>query len=80
MRHLHIPSVFNNLRSMKQIILTLSAKHRGLGQVPTHEGSPVRSIVCWIANSCNPFLIFLPPRPFREAVLFEIAHVASVPR
>jgi hypothetical protein len=26
-----------------------------LGQVPTHEGSSVRSIACWIANSCSPF-------------------------
>jgi hypothetical protein len=25
-----------------------------LGQVPTNEGSPVCSIACWIANSCNP--------------------------
>jgi hypothetical protein len=33
MRHLHIPSVFNNLRSMKQIIATLSAKHRAIGPV-----------------------------------------------
>jgi hypothetical protein len=26
--------------------------------VPTHEGSPVRSIACWIANSCNPTTLF----------------------
>jgi hypothetical protein len=25
-----------------------------LGQVPTHEGSRVRSIACWIANRCGP--------------------------
>jgi multiple sugar transport system permease protein len=57
--------------------------------VPTHEGSPVRGIACWIAKSCNPLALglydwnsktqYAGAPPFLYAAVITGALVAVVP-